>query len=736
MTTGRLEVTAADIARLAEVKPTAVSNWRKRHDDFPQPVGGTDRSPRFDLAEVEEWLGRQGKARRIAVAERLWQSFESARAGSAAEDALALTGLLLFHLHHHPGVQSPRDKAGLVRLMERAEHTFAEAPGGTVGSLGELLSSLQYELGTRLLSLLVTATEAAAADGARTTFDDLCARFLHQGPRSSLAATPRELADLMVALAGPPTDGVVLDASCGSGTFLLAASDAGATRVQGQELSHSLALLTALRMAFHNTDPAATAVSFDVHTGDFLRRPAFRPGRAAAVVGHPPFADRNWGHEELVNHVGWEYGIPSRGESELAWIQQALTHAAPGAPVVLLLPPAVALRPSGRRIRQELLRRGALRAVISLPAGYAAHYALALQIWVLRRPEQDELPPARVLLADSGEEQDPRMLIQHLWARYVAAAEDDSSSFPERPGVARLVPVMDLLDDDVDLTPRRHLPQSAALGVSAETLDADRTAVDQTLRALRSALPSVGALPGLPDLTEAARAGVRVATLAELAKSGVVVLRRPAHTERHRSAADVHRGQTGSAPPPTLGPGEALFLTARDVVTGRPPSEVGPAPDDIVQHQPVRVGDVLLPVTARNVVARVATAEDADAYPAATLHHIRVANTDILDPWYLAGFLSSVEGAHQAASTTSSLGSHTRLDPRRVRVPLFPIDRQHAYGAAFRTVADFSRLLRTAHEMGQDLARDATEAVAGALRGRGGGEAHDAPAGARADVAP
>ncbi|MDQ1024798.1 SAM-dependent methyltransferase [Streptomyces umbrinus] len=733
MTTGRVEVTAADIARFAEVKPTAVSNWRKRHNDFPQPVGGTDRSPRFDLAEVEEWLGRQGKARRIAVAERLWQSFESARVGSAAEDALALTGLLLFHLHRHPGTQSPHDKAGMVQLMERAEHTFAEAPGGTVGSLGELLSPLQYELGARLLSLLVTATEAAAADGARATFDDLCARFLHQGSRSSLAATPRELADLMVTLAGAPTDGAVLDASCGSGTFLLAAADAGATRVQGQELSHSLALFAALRLAFRNTDPAATAVSFDVHTGDFLRRPAFRSGRAAAVVGHPPFADRNWGHEELVDHVSWEYGFPPRGESELAWIQQTLAHAAPGAPVVLLLPPAVAFRPSGRRIRQELLRRGALRAVLSLPAGYAAHYALALQIWVLRRPELGELPPAHVLMTDTGNEQDPRSMIQDLWVRYVAAA-DDASSFLERPGVARSVPVMDLLDDDVDLTPRRHLPQPAALGVSAETLDAARTTVDETLRALRSSLPTVGALPDLPDLTESARAGIRVATVAELAKSGVVVLRRPTHVMRQRPIGDVRRGQTVSASPPIPGPGQALFLTARDVVTGRSPSEVGPAPDDPVQHQPVRAGDILLPVTARSVVARVATTEDAGAYPEATLHHILVANTDILDPWYLAGFLSSAEGAHQAASTTSSLGSHTRLDPRRVRVPLFPIERQRAYGEAFRAVADFSRLLRTAHEMGQDLAKDATEAVAWALHSRGGTE-HGLPLDAQTDVA-
>src|SRR5690554_909616 len=50
------QVTAADIARLAGVTRAAVSNWRRRHDDFPSPVGGTSSSPLFALDQVREWL--------------------------------------------------------------------------------------------------------------------------------------------------------------------------------------------------------------------------------------------------------------------------------------------------------------------------------------------------------------------------------------------------------------------------------------------------------------------------------------------------------------------------------------------------------------------------------------------------------------------------------------------------------------------------------------------------------
>ncbi len=61
-------MTAAAIARLAGVGRAAVSNWRRRHPEFPQPVGGSPTSPTFDRAEIEGWLKVTGKADQLATA--------------------------------------------------------------------------------------------------------------------------------------------------------------------------------------------------------------------------------------------------------------------------------------------------------------------------------------------------------------------------------------------------------------------------------------------------------------------------------------------------------------------------------------------------------------------------------------------------------------------------------------------------------------------------------------------
>jgi hypothetical protein len=64
----RKELTAAAIGRLAGVGRAAVSNWRRRHPEFPKPSGGSPTSPTFDRAEVEAWLKITGKADQLATA--------------------------------------------------------------------------------------------------------------------------------------------------------------------------------------------------------------------------------------------------------------------------------------------------------------------------------------------------------------------------------------------------------------------------------------------------------------------------------------------------------------------------------------------------------------------------------------------------------------------------------------------------------------------------------------------
>ena len=145
-------VSAADIARLAEVGRTAVSNWRRRYADFPQPVGGTPASPLFALTEVEAWLRGQRKLLEVPLAERAWQELR-ARAG----DDLQLAT--------------------------------------TLADIGDLLLNGQAGAGAAV-------AELAAALGTADAFEVLVRRFQEiQGRRA--AATPPEIAELMAAARHP-----------------------------------------------------------------------------------------------------------------------------------------------------------------------------------------------------------------------------------------------------------------------------------------------------------------------------------------------------------------------------------------------------------------------------------------------------------------------------------------------------------------------------------------------------
>ncbi|MBT2385668.1 hypothetical protein [Streptomyces sp. ISL-11] len=45
-----------DTVLLAGVGRAAVMNWRRQHEDFPDPMGGTDVRPQFDRRAAMDWL--------------------------------------------------------------------------------------------------------------------------------------------------------------------------------------------------------------------------------------------------------------------------------------------------------------------------------------------------------------------------------------------------------------------------------------------------------------------------------------------------------------------------------------------------------------------------------------------------------------------------------------------------------------------------------------------------------
>lgn len=685
MSTSRaVPVTLAEIARLAGVGRAAVSNWRRRHPSFPERIAGTDTNPQFSLTDIEGWLRENKKLKGSTEREWLWPGFEALGGRDETGAAIAEVGRLLSGRVSDEGAESREIRAETQELIERA-----------------------VDLGQR--------------EGGMETFAFLLRRWLDVHVRQ-IATTPEPLASLMAKLALWAADGVagdspgssggttVLDPACGPGHLLLAAADAvsasgaGVLTLLGSDRDAVLASLADSRMALAESEGQKEKewARVSARAADSLRDDPFSGTRADIVLCNPPFNERDWGYEELATDARWSHGLPPRTEPELAWVQHCLAQLRPGGAAVVLLPPAVAARKAGRRIRGSLLRTGQLRAVVALPPGCAAPHSVSLHLWVLRMPTAGEGAPAgdRLLVADAAS-RFPRDLEEKRtpdWAAisaFVRKAVEEADS-PQAPAYVRQVPVIELLNDEVDLTPGRHIAPCPA--DTAPRLDeawrefTSLTAKVNESAKLLAALHLATAETDTPTAT----------TVAELARAGALTLRGGQQSPEE----SIHVG------PPS--DDDIPLLTVPDLlVDGEPRSWLAPdtaAADEAVIAEP---GDIVVVGVARAFSAWVHEGPPTALGP--QLHAVRV-QPEQLDAWFLAGSLRAPANARQAGTHTTN---SSRIDVRRLQIRQVPLSEQRRYGEAFRQLAAFERLLRRSVELSTTLVRDlGDELAAGRLAHR------------------
>ena len=193
-------------------------------------------------------------------------------------------------------------------------------------------------------------------------------------------------------------------------------------------------------------------------------------------------------------------------------------------------PPSCSCRPPrppavpAAAIRADLLRRGALRAVSPCPAGAAPPYGIPLHLWVLRRPGPAPAPPGAAARRHRpavrrrhgrGEGATGTPCARRCWT---PGGLRPAGAVADRPGLSRALPVIELLDDDVDLTPARHLPPPAAAG-GAEQLDR------RARPAGRDPAPAPPTSPRRPAGAARARRAGRPPRSANSRAAGALVLR-------------------------------------------------------------------------------------------------------------------------------------------------------------------------------------------------------------------
>ena len=485
-------VSPSDIADIAGVSRGAVSNWRKRSDDFPQPIGGSASKPLFSREEVTAWLESRGHApKKDAGQTDVWAALNLMRDRLTANEA-----------------------AELVLSLAVARKTGAPA--------AVVIPHVGSETLARLQATVDQADPAVLADAADFVLERLAKAQGKMGADFGFIGS--RTTAMLASLAAARPGGILYDPACGIAAALLEAVDRGAhpEMVVGHDIN-----ARALKMAAQRAELRGLAI--ELAGTDVLSEDVDPSLHADVVILEPPFGVRFDSSGRLTD-ARFDFGAPPRSSADTAWLQHAIAHLTERGRAYVLTPSGVLFRGGEEgRIRTELVRRGCVEAVIGLPGKMLPHTSIPLALWVLRRPVVSAIGGS-ILFIDAAE---------------TVAPENNAVAWLHDPAARDAVPhtevsIPDVLAADATLTPQRWVDRTEREpGDITNAYVSGWAAINDIMQSLRNVLAS------FEHFTNSSRP--RVMTVGELVEHGVVDLRPGLPRDRYQDAPKDLRGRIATA---------------------------------------------------------------------------------------------------------------------------------------------------------------------------------------------
>ncbi|MCP5392598.1 MAG: SAM-dependent DNA methyltransferase [Sphingomonadaceae bacterium] len=221
---------------------------------------------------------------------------------------------------------------------------------------------------------LVLTPDKVSEDAIGEAYIYLISRFASDGgKKAGEYYTPRKISEIVARLADPKPGMRICDPACGSGALLIRAGEAAQSddhRLFGQEVNGSTHALARMNMFLHGEDNAL------IEWCNTLTSPALieddRLMQFDRVVANPPLSLDKWGADvaETDPYKRFKPVIPPKSRGDYAFILHMLAIAKRGeGRVVCIAPHGVLFRGAAEgRIREDLVRRNLLDAVVGLPA--------------------------------------------------------------------------------------------------------------------------------------------------------------------------------------------------------------------------------------------------------------------------------------------------------------------------------------------------------------------------------
>lgn len=244
--------------------------------------------------------------------------------------------------------------------------------------------------------------------------------------------TPREIVSFAVKMMDIKNDDLVLDPACGSGGFLLHALDEVRKQAEefnendeaekyrfwhdfaqnnlfGIEINDSIARVAKMNMIIHD-DGHTNVIGFDAleDVGKMTEKNrGFEKNRFDVIVTNPPFGAnvKRSEHPYLEKFTLGQNGKKSRDnqKTEILFIERCIDFLKAGTgQMAIVLPDGILTNSSLQYVRDFIMERAQILAVVSLPQFAFAHFGAGVKssiVFIRRKGEKEKLGKYKIFMA-------------------------------------------------------------------------------------------------------------------------------------------------------------------------------------------------------------------------------------------------------------------------------------------------------------------------------------------------
>lgn len=275
--------------------------------------------------------------------------------------------------------------------------------------------------------------------------------------------TPSEVVKLLVNILEPEADAAIYDPTCGSGGMLIEAKnyvqarygDASRLSFYGQELNGTTWSLCKMNMLFHDIFDAK------ILQGDTIADPQHIDNGELMhfdiVIANPPFSQDY--SDVKVFRDRFQYWMPKKSKADFMFVQHMLSVLKSDGRMAVVMPHGVLFRGSEEKsLRQWLVSRGLLEAVVGLPQGLFYGTGIPASVLVINKKDAHLRQDVLFINADreykEGKNQNKLRPEDITKISYVYRKRENLGAY------AQLVSKADLMKEEFNFNIRRYVDNS------------------------------------------------------------------------------------------------------------------------------------------------------------------------------------------------------------------------------------------------------------------------------------